>query len=257
MNKKLEKFTPEEWISTFMSIIPSPALYNHLLLPGTKISQNWFPVSTLDKAQVIHQKLLGWDFRKPVGDISSGSQMPWPRPLRWGFTEMADLERWRGWRHDAFLAKELETCPLKMASKNEVFKHLSLEQVVVPMLVGGGHLHFNLSHWRAYGSRTSWAGSVCNDLGGEPLASSLQLAQGRMLCSVSLLWKDTFIPVVHAQGLILSSPVCFWVSWGMFTYHTLCELSLRALNTQSILYTPSLMFYLTWFIFLQQNMSRK
>lgn len=64
--------------------------------------------------------------------------MPWPRPSRWGFTKMADLERRQGRRHDAFLAKELETCPLKMASKNEVFKHLSLEQVVVPMLVGGG-----------------------------------------------------------------------------------------------------------------------
>jgi len=121
-----------------MSIMPSHALCKHLLPPGTQISHNSFPVSTLDKAQVICRKLLSWDFRKPVGDISSGSQMPWPRPSRWGFTEMADLERWQGWRRDAFLAKELETCPSeKMASKNGVSKHLSLEQELVPVGVGG------------------------------------------------------------------------------------------------------------------------
>jgi len=39
-----------------------------------------------------------------------------------------------------------------MALKNEVSKQLSLEQVLVPMVVGGGgQLHFNLSHWRVTG----------------------------------------------------------------------------------------------------------
>jgi len=112
---------------------------------------------------------------------------------------------------------------------------------------GRGQLHFNLRHWRVYRSRTSRAISVCDDLGGEPLASSLQLAHGWILCSVSLPWKDTFNPVVNAQGFLWSSSVCFWVSWGMLTYLTLCKLFLRALNTQPVLYTPSLLFYLSWF----------
>lgn len=39
---------------------------------------------------------------------------------------------------DAFLVKELETCPSeKMASKNEVFKQMSLEQELVSIGVGG------------------------------------------------------------------------------------------------------------------------
>jgi len=84
----------------------------------------------------------------------------------------------------------------------------------------------------------------------------IQLDHGRVLCSVSLPWKDTFIPVVHVQGFLWSSPVCFWVSWGMLTYHLLRAFLKSSKHTTRPVHSISFVLFRLIF-FLQQNMSRK
>jgi len=178
--------------------------------------------------------------------------MQWPRPLRWGFTGMADLERWQGWRHDAFLDKELETCPSeKMTSNNEVFKHLSLEQVLVPIGVGGSCISTSdtgesmvqnfmsrLSvRWLRW--RTTWFLTLTSPRKDDLLCLPALERHLHPCCSCPRL------PMVRTC-LLLSQLryLKFLILW---------ELSLRALNTQPVLYTPSLLFsLLDFFFFLQE-----
>lgn len=124
-------------------------------------------------------------------------------------------QRWQIWKDD----KVEDVMPFLLRNWRPALQRRWLQRMKSPstspwnkclFLWGlGGAAAFQPQALESDGSRTSLACSVCDDLGGEPLASSLQLAQGRMLCSVSLPWKDTFIPVVHAQGFLWSSPVCF------------------------------------------------